>query len=234
MDLVPLLKSLGATLIALTSSTHSPLGKEADIALAWGDLREADPLALVPTVSASVTLALGDALTVALMNARMEKGEFDPESYRLFHPSGAIGKKLRTRVIDLLRGPHTNPCVPETATFGEALDEVTSKTLGGVSVVDAQGRLLGIITDGDIRRHLQESRGSTEELLLRRASELMTTNPTVVHPEDRAVDALQLMENHKPRPIYLLPVTDHDGRAVGMIHVHTLVQAGLTQDREAE
>lgn len=234
MDLVPLLKDLGATLVALTSSPHAPLAKEADIALVWGDIREADPMALVPTVSASVTLALGDALTVALMQARMEKGEFDPESYRLFHPSGAIGKKLRTRVIDLLRGSHTNPTVAENATFAEALEEVTSKTLGGVSVIDESGVLLGIITDGDIRRHLQESKGSTEELLARPVSELMTRHPSVGHPEDRAVDALQRMENHRPRPINLLPITDHEGRAVGMLHVHTLVQAGLTQDRETE
>ncbi len=234
MDLIPVIKELGAYVVAITSSPANPLARAADLVLSFGDVREADPLALVPTVSAAVTLALGDALTVALMEARLERGEFDPDAYRVFHAGGAIGKKLRTRVIDLLRGPHTNPRVREDATFSEALEEVTGKTLGGVNVVDADGRLVGILTDGDIRRHLQGARGSAEALLGRSVRELMTARPTVVHPEDRAIEALRLMESHRPRPIFLLPVTDHEGRAVGMIHLHTLVQAGLAEDRTEE
>lgn len=234
LDLLPLLEDLGAMIVAFTGAPHSPLGRAARFTLSWGDLEEADPLALVPTTSTAATLALGDALTVALMHERMARGLFDPESYRLFHPSGAIGRKLRTRVIDLLRGPHTNPVVPTTATFAEALEEVTRKTLGGVSVVDEEGRIVGILTDGDIRRCLQGSRGSPDLLLERPVSELMTRAPTTIRPEARAVEALAAMENHKPRPIFLLPVADAEGRAVGMIHLHTLVQAGLAQDREGE
>lgn len=227
LDLVPVMRNLGAKVIALTGSPASPLARLADLALTWGDLREADPMALVPTVSAAVTLALGDALTVAVM----ERRGFGAGQYRLFHPSGAIGNKLTLRVIDLLRGPLTNPVVRADATFGEALDVATRNTLGGVSVVDAAGRLVGLITDGDVRRTIQKSQGSVEALLGRPVSELMTKNPLSVGPEVLALDALALMENHRPRAIYLLPVADAEGRAVGLLHVHTLVQAGLPTDR---
>jgi arabinose-5-phosphate isomerase len=228
MDLVPVIRNLGAKVIALTHGASTPLARAADIALCWGEVREADPMGLVPTVSSTVSLALGDALTVALMDRR----GFDRTDYGLFHPSGAIGAKLTMRVIDLLRGPHTNPTVHETATFAEALDVVTRHTLGGVSVVDDAGLLVGILTDGDVRRAIQDAEGSADALLKRPVGEIMTREPTVVHPELLAIDALRLMEDHEPRPIYLLPVVDDDGRAVGMIHVHTFVQAGLTTDRD--
>ena len=228
MDLVPVVRNLGAKVIALTGAANSPLGRASDIALCWGELREADPTGLVPTVSAVVTLALGDALTVALM----ERRGFDRTDYSLFHPSGAIGSKLTLRVIDLLRGPYTNPTVARTATFAQALETTTSHTLGGVSVVDEDGRLMGIMTDGDVRRAIQGADGSADALLTRPVSDIMTTEPTVIHPEMLAIDALRTMEDHQPRPIMLLPVVDDDGRAVGMIHLHTLVQAGLTSDRD--
>jgi len=227
-DLVPVIRNLGAKVIALTRAPHTPLARAADIALCWGEIHEADPMDLVPTVSAAVTLALGDALTVALM----ERRGFDRKDYGLFHPSGAIGSKLTTRVIDLLRGPHTNPVVGETATFAEALEVATRYTLGGVSVVSPEGRLVGIVTDGDVRRAIQGADGSADELLRRPVADLMTREPTVVRPETLAIDALRTMEEHRPRPIYLLPVVDAEGRAVGMIHLHTFVQAGLATDRD--
>lgn len=227
VDLVPVMRNLGAKVIALTGGAQSPLARLADLALAWGDLREADPMALVPTVSAAVTLALGDALTVAVM----ERRGFGAGQYRLFHPSGAIGTKLTLRVIDLLRGPLTNPTVRAEAAFGEALSVVTRFTLGGVSVVDAAGRLVGLITDGDVRRTIQKAQGSVDALLARPVAELMTRNPARVAPEALALDALALMENHQPGRILVLPVVDDAGRAVGLLHLHTLVQAGLTTDR---
>ncbi len=229
MDLVPVIRNLGAKVIAFTQAPDSPLGRAADVALCWGEIREADPMQLVPTVSAAVTLALGDALTVALM----ERRGFDRKDYGLFHPSGAIGARITTRVIDLLRGTHTNPTVHESATFSEALEVVTRYTLGGVCVVDGEGRMLGIVTDGDVRRAFQHADGSADELLARPVEEFMTPEPTFVRPEMLAIDALRAMEEHEPRPIMLLPVVDDDGRAVGMIHLHTLVQAGLAKDRES-
>ncbi len=228
IELVPVIRNLGAKMIALTGVSASPLGRAADVVLSWGEIEEADATGLVPTVSAALTLALGDALTVALMQRR----GFDAGDYRLFHPSGAIGSKLTLRVIDLLRGPHTNPTVAATATFQETLDVVTNNTLGGVSIVDGDGKLVGIMTDGDVRRCIQVAEGSVSDLLSTPVSELMTKNPASTAPDMLAIEALRKMEHHDPRPIMLLPVVDADGRAVGMLHLHTLVQAGLTSDRE--
>ena len=227
IELVPVMRNLGAKVIALTGPEQSPLVRAADVALCWGEIREADPTGLVPTVSSALTLALGDALTVALM----ERRGFGKEDYRLFHPSGAIGTKLTLRVVDLLRGPHTNPVVPATATFQEALEHVTSNTLGGVSVVDEDRRLVGILTDGDVRRTMQRATGTVADLLGRPIGELMTRAPTSIRADTLALEALHAMEQHQPSPIYLLPVVDADGRPVGMVHLHTLVQAGLATDR---
>jgi arabinose-5-phosphate isomerase len=228
LDLIPVIKSLGARVIALTGSKGSPLAREADTVLCWGEIREADPMGVVPTVSAALTLALGDALTVAVMTRR----GFGARDYALVHPSGAIGRKLTLRVVDLLRGEATNPTVRATASFSEALATVTRHTLGGVSVVDDGGRLVGLVTDGDVRRTIQAARGSVRELLERPVADFMTREPTRVAPETLAFEALRVMETHRPRPIFLLPVVDAAGRAVGMIHLHTLVQAGLTGGKD--
>lgn len=227
MELVPTIRNLGAKVIALTGPSHSPLAKAADVALCWGEIREADAMGLVPTVSAALTLAIGDALTVAVM----ERRGFGASDYRLFHPSGAIGTKLTLRVIDLLRGPHTHPHMRDGGTFAEAIEVLTRHTLGGVSVVDAQGRLVGLLTDGDVRRTIQVAKGDVATLLGRPIGEVMTRSPVTVRPEALAIDALRVMEGHQPRPINLVPVVDEHGRAVGMLHVHTLVQAGLTGER---
>ena len=224
LDLIPVIKGLGAGVVAFTGSRTSPLARAADIAVCWGEAREADPLGLVPTVSGALALALGDALTVAVMVRR----GFGAKDYALVHPSGAIGRKLTLRVVDLLRGPATNPTVPDGATFQAALEALTKHTLGGVSVVEGDGRLVGLVTDGDVRRTIAASHGSVRELLARPVSDFMTRTPTTVAPEALAFEALRSMETHKPRPLNLLPVVDSSGRAVGMLHVHTLLQAGLT------
>ena len=228
LALLPIVKALGAAVIAMTGSRTSALAREADVALTWGEIREADPFGVVPTVSAALTLALGDALTVAVMVRR----GFGAKDYALIHPSGAIGRKLTLRVVDLLRGAETNPTVPATATFEVALSTVTRFTLGGVSVVDGDGRLVGLVTDGDVRRIIAASTGSVRELLARPVSDLMTRKPTCVPPEQLAFDALRTMETHRPRPVYLLPVVDAAGRAVGLLHIHMLVQAGLTSGKD--
>ncbi len=227
IELVPVMRELGAKIIALTGAEQSPLAQASEVVLSWGEIREADPTGLVPTVSAALTLALGDALTVALMEQR----GFGMGDYRLFHPSGAIGTKLTLRIVDLLRGEHTNPCVPQTASFAQTLEVVTRNTQGGVNVVDEDGKLVGILTDGDVRRTMQVASGSVGDLLARPVRELMTRGPTAVPAAALAIDALRLMEDHQPRPIFLLPVVDDEGRPVGLVHIHALVQAGLTSDR---
>lgn len=223
MELVPTIRNLGAKVIAMVGPADSPLAEAADVVLAWGAFEEADSTGLVPTVSAALTLAMGDAVTVAVMRAR----GFGQDQYRLFHPSGAIGTKLTLTVIDLLRGPNTNPCVDVNATFGAALEVMTRHLQGGVNVVDEASRLVGILTDGDVRRHMLGASGSVADLNALPVRELMTPSPTSTSAETLAIDALRTMEEHKPRPIYLLPVVDADGRAVGLLHVHKLVQAGL-------
>lgn len=227
IDLVPVMKNLGAKVIALTGPADSPLAREADVVLAWGEFEEADPTGLVPTVSAALTLAMGDALTIAAMQVR----GFGPDQYALFHPSGAIGNKLTLKVIDLLRGTHTNPIVRYDATFKEALDTVTINTLGGVSIVGEDGALVGILTDGDVRRTIQVSDGTVGDLLATPISKLMTKDPTSTHPRTLAIDALRTMEGHAPTPISQLPVVDDEGRPVGLLHLHDLVRAGLASDR---
>lgn len=228
IDLVPVIKDLGAKVVALTGPEESALVRMADVALTWGEIREADATGLVPTASAALTLAIGDALTIALM----ERRGFGMGQYRIFHPSGSIGTKLTLRIVDILRGPHTNPIVLRQATFQEALDVMTRNTLGGVNVIDDERRLVGILTDGDVRRCMQKASGSVGDLLARPIEELMTPDPTSVRADVLAIDALRTMEEHTPRPIYLLPVVDEEGRAVGLVHVHDLVQAGLTSDRK--
>lgn len=233
MAVVPSFRVIGAKVVALTGPAASPLARAADVALCYGEVREADPTGVVPTVSGALTLALGDALTVAVMTRR----GFRAKDYALVHPSGAIGRKLTLKVEHLLRGADTNPVVPMTAPFQAAIDALTKVPIGGVSVVDADGRLVGLLTDGDVRRTIAASDGSVRDLLARPVREFMTRRPTSIPADMLAIDALRTMETHTPRPVYVLPVVGAPGSAnagvvVGMIHMHTLVQAGLTSGKD--
>ncbi len=228
LELIPVVKGLGACVVALTGPRSSPLAREADVALCWGEIREADPMGVVPTVSAALALAVGDALTVAVMARR----GFGAKDYALVHPSGAIGRKLTLRVVDLLRGDATNPRVPTTATFSEALTTITRFLVGAVSVVDGAGRLVGLVTDHDARRTMATATGTVRELMAKPIADVMTRTPTTVAPDALAFEALRVMETHVPRPVMTVPVVDAEGRVVGMLHLHALVQAGLTSGKE--
>lgn len=231
LDLLGPVKRIGALVIAITANAGSTLGRQADVALLLGSATEADSHNLVPTTSTTLTLALGDALTVALMEAR----QFTPEDFAVFHPHGMLGKRLTLHVRDLLRGEETNPVVPVTATFGAALDVITRYMLGGVSITHADGRLAGIITDGDVRRiirHFTRDNGTVAEAIATRVDALMTREPTTIAENTLAYDALKVMENHKPRPVFLLPVLNDAGQPVGMLHLHALVQAGFRTSRK--
>lgn len=233
LGLLPPVKHIGAPVIAITGNCESTLARNADVVLELPKSPEADPHNLVPTTSTTLTLALGDALTVTLMQAR----GFSPQDFAVFHPQGMLGKRLTLIVGDLLRGEETNPVVANTASFGEALEVITRYMLGGVSVVDSDGRLAGIVTDGDVRRIIRRfivKGGTVAEAIATPVGELMTADPSVILCDTLAYDALKLMENHRPRPIFLLPVVDSERHPVGMLHLHALVQAGFKVTKRDE
>jgi arabinose-5-phosphate isomerase len=229
LDLLAPVKHIGAPLIAITGNPASTLAHAADVTLQLSQAEEADPHNLVPTTSTTLTLALGDALTVALMEAR----GFTPEDFAVFHPHGMLGKRLTLHVRDLLRGEETNPVAKLDATFAEALEIITRYMLGGVSIVNEDGKLAGIITDGDVRRAIRKFTAdglSVQEALQTPAGQVMTRNPSQIQSDTLAYEALKRMENHKPRPIFLLPVVNDLSEPVGMLHLHALVQAGFKSE----
>jgi arabinose-5-phosphate isomerase len=222
---IPYFKRNHNVLIAMTGRLDSELARHADIVLDIGVEREVCPLNLAPTTSTTVALAMGDALAVVLL----ERRGFNAEDFALRHPSGTLGKRLLLKVVDLIK-PDRNPIISQDARFEEAIEEITSKQCGAVSVVDADGRLVGIITDGDLRRIFQrEARQGTRtvaEVLNRPVSVLMTPNPMFVSKDTLAAKALNMMEDG-PRKIFVLPVVDEAKRPIGMLHLHDLVSAGV-------
>jgi arabinose-5-phosphate isomerase len=232
LELLAPIRALGVPIIAITQNPHSGLGYGADVVLSLGQLAEADRHNLIPSTSTTLTLALGDALTIAVMEAR----GFTERDFAVLHPQGMLGKRLTLKVKSLLRGDETNPVVRESDTLTEALDVITLHTLGGTCVADADGKLCGIITDGDVRRifrRLGSDGVMVSEALQTPVSKLMTPRPIVITTNHLAYEALQLMENHKPRPISLMPVVDECNCPVGMLHLHALVQAGFKSSRRS-
>ena len=217
ISIIPFLKFNHVPIIALTGSLTSQLAKSADVVLDCNVPSEFEPLGLVPTSSTTVALAVGDALAIALLRHK----NFQVQDFARFHPGGTIGKKLLLRVADLLHIGEELPIVTDTATMSEAIMEMTSKKLGCTAVIDIALKLSGMITDGDLRRQLH-IKGN--ELLSYSAGACMTANPKHLHPEELAVNALNLMERHK---ITMLPVVNNHLEPVGMLHMHDLIKAGV-------
>jgi arabinose-5-phosphate isomerase len=216
--LLPLLKRLGAKLIAVTANPKSTLAKSAGLVLVTPITDEACPLNLAPTCSTTAALAVGDALAVALMKLR----NFKTEHFARNHPGGRLGKRLNLLVLDIMRGGEDNPTVGAARSVEDMLVEITRKRAGAVSVVDKAGRLVGLVTDYDIRRAL-EKKGSLHGLTIR---QIMKAGPTTVFSDETAAKAIALMEN-RPNPFNVLPVVDRKRRAVGMIQIHDLRARGL-------
>ena len=212
--IVPQVKRLGALLISMTGRTDSTLARHADILLDCAVEQEACPLNLAPTASTAAQLALGDALAVALLDAR----GFGPEDFARTHPGGSLGRKLLTHVRDVMRSADAVPSVPGDAPFTTALMEITRKGLGMTAVVDAQGELVGIITDGDLRRLIEK--GANLNTL--QAQQAMHPQPRTIGPDALAVEAVQLMEQYR---INQLLVADAQGRPVGALNMHDLFAA---------
>ncbi len=212
--ILPVLKRLGVKLIAITGRAESTLARHADVTLDSRVDQEACPLNLAPTASTTVQMALGDALAVALLDAR----GFRPEDFARSHPGGALGRKLLTHVKDLMRADDALPRVGPEAGFSDLMREMSHKGLGCAAVVDADGRLLGVFTDGDLRR-LVESGRDLREL---KAAQVMHAHPRTIHADALAVDAADLMEEAR---ITVVLVLDAERRLVGAINTNDLLRA---------
>ena len=212
--LLPLLKRLGVPIIAMTGGPDSPLAQHADVVLDTSVEQEACPLNLAPTTSTTAQLALGDALAVTLLDAR----GFKAEDFARSHPGGALGRKLLTHVRDVMRTGAAVPRVSRQAGFSELMREMSAKGLGAAAVTDDDGRLLGIFTDGDLRRLIEKG----EDLRHKTAAEVMHAQPRTVGDEALAAEAASLMEAHR---ITCVLVVDADGRLVGALNSHDLMRA---------
>lgn len=216
--ILPVIKRLGASLIAMTGNAASTLSRTGDVFLDISVKEEACPLGLAPTASTTATLAMGDALAVALLQQR----GFKAEDFALFHPGGALGKRLILRVEDLMHKGDAVPLVSESTPMREALFVITSKGLGITGVIDEGGKLAGIITDGDLRRALEKG----TDFLSNAAGELMSKNPKRIGSTELAASALQRMEEFSITTLFVFENTT-DPQPVGVIHLHDLLKAGI-------
>lgn len=214
LTIVPLVKRGGAKLITMTGNLQAALAREADVVLDTRVSKEACPLNLAPTASTTATLALGDALAVALLDAR----GFGREDFARSHPGGALGRRLLTHVRDVMRTGGDVPSIPDTASFSEAVLEMSNKRMGMTAILNASGRVIGIFTDGDLRRALER----VPDVMRARIADLMTRDPRTIAPDHLAVEAVELMEQHK---VHGLLVVAADGQLVGALNIHDLLRA---------
>jgi len=215
-QLLPLLKKIGSRIIALTGNIKSVLAKYSDVALDVSVKKEACPLGLAPTASTTATLAITDALAVCLLEL---KG-FREKDFAFFHPGGALGRSLFLKVEDIMRKGAANPIVSEEKKVKDVLLKITQARAGSATVVDRKGRLKGIFTDGDLRRHL----GIDADLPGRKIKDVMTKNPVTVGPQMLAAEAMRILELKK---IDEIPVVDKHKRPLGLLDVQDLLKAGL-------
>lgn len=216
LQLLPYVERMGITVIGMTGRNTSTLAKNSDVVLDVSVEEEACPLGLAPTASTTATLALGDALAVALL----QKRGFKEEDFAQFHPGGTLGRRLLVKVKDLMHAGTEIPMVAESVGGMAAILEMTEKKLGMTTVVDQDGGLIGVITDGDVRRVIQ--RGT--DVMKATAKELASQNPKTVGPDDLAAKAVELMERFS---ITTLVVTEGDRNIRGVIHLHDLLKHGI-------
>lgn len=216
VGLLPAIKRLGLTLIALVGDTASTLARQSDVVIDVGVAKEACPLALAPTASTTAALAMGDALAVVLLEQR----GFTEADFALLHPAGSLGRRLLWQVRDLMHTGEQLPIIGQDTLMSDALAEISRKRLGMTAVVDGAGILTGIITDGDLRRTLQKG----IDLLQRPVRDCMTPHPRTIDKDALAAGALEVMERHA---VTSLLIVDPEGRPEGVIHLHDLLRAGV-------
>ena len=219
VNILPVIRRIGAKIIAMCGRKTSSLGRNADYFVNIGVEREACTLGLAPTASTTATLAMGDAIAMALMDEK----KFTAQNYALFHPGGALGRKLLLTVGDVMHSGEDNPIVKIGATAKDALFEMTAKGLGAVSVVDADKKFIGLVTDGIIRRALEKDKNFIDEPV----EHIMKAEPLIISADKLAAAALSVMEKHKPRPITVLPVVDAENNPVGIVHLTDLLRQGV-------
>lgn len=219
--LIPIFKRIGVPVIAMVGNMNSKLAQNVDVVLDVSVKEEACPFDLAPTSSTTATLAFGDALAMALLDKR----KFTPEEFAMYHPGGNLGKRLLLKIEELMVGGDAIPKVKQNIPLRDAILEMTSKRLGATCVVDDDGKLIGIITDGDLRRLLQK----TSDVTHITAEMMMNKHPKTISPEMLAAVALQEMEAHN---ISQLVVVDARRYPVGVVHLHELVKAGLGGDSQ--
>ena len=219
INILPVVRRIGAEIVAMCGKRNSTLGKNCDYFIDISVKREACPLGLAPTASTTATLAMGDALAMALM----EEKNFTSSDFALFHPGGSLGRKLLLTVGDVMHSGNDNPIVKVGATAKDALFEMTAKGLGAVSVVDEQNKFVGLVTDGIIRRALEKDKNFIDEPV----EHIMFKEPLIISADKLATAALSVMEKHKPRPVTVLPVIDEKNFPVGMIHLTDLLRQGV-------
>lgn len=215
--LLPALKTRGVSLISIVGNMDSTLARQSDVVLEASVDKEACPLNLAPTTSTTVALSIGDALAMTLMESK----NLTAEDFAANHPAGRLGKRLTVKVANLM---HESPNISPEATWLDVVKAISKYSLGAVNVIDSDKKLIGIVTDGDLRRTIEKT--LPENLSKLKAEQMMTKNPIVAAPEMLAFDALKLMEN-RPRQISVLPVIDKKEICVGLIRLHDIVKSGL-------
>lgn len=216
LTILPVIKRIGAKLISMTGATQSALANAADFNLDTSVETEACPLGLAPTSSTTAALVMGDALAIALLEAR----GFTAEDFAYSHPGGALGRKLLLKVADIMHTDQEIPVIAATAKFKDALLEMSAKGFGMTTIVDAKQRLLGIFTDGDLRRTMDGNHDINSTCI----SDIMTTNPSTITADILAAEALRIMEERK---ITTLIIVDNDRKPCGVLHLHDLLRAGV-------
>lgn len=213
---LPIVKKIGAKLIAMVGNAKSTLARNADYIIDTSVKREACSLGLAPTTSTTAMLAMGDALAVALL----EKKGFREKDFAFYHPGGILGKRLILKVSDIMRKGEDNPIVNENFTVKKVLLAITKARAGSASVIDSKGKLKGIFTDGDLRRHLE----AQPDLINKKVKDVMTKNPITINKEKLAAEAFDILRSRK---IDEIPVVDDKKRPIGLLDVQDLLKAGL-------
>jgi len=216
IKLLPIIKKIGARLIAVTGNKKSTLAANSDFVIDSFVDKEACPMGLAPTTSTTAMLALGDALAVALL----EKKNFQPKDFALFHPGGSLGKRLILKVGDIMRPKAKIPVVRKNEKVRDVLLKITAMRAGSASIVDEKGKLIGIFTDGDLRRHFDTG----ADLLQSKVGDVMTKNPCSIEYEKLAAEALEILRDKK---IDEIPVVDKTGKLLGLLDVQDILKAGL-------